>query len=202
MWIVVGPVDRWGCGAGRPGILRDVSPSEPSQAGFDVVVRRSSRRRKTVSAFLEHGRLVVAIPARFTLEQERHWVAQMSQRVARSTRRSQGCDTDLLERAETLAQQYLPSGARPVAVSWSSQQGKRWGSCTPMHGTIRLSDRLRTMPQWVQDYVLVHELAHLVVSGHGQEFWAIVNAYPRTERARGFLEGVSYREAHGLQELT
>jgi predicted metal-dependent hydrolase len=33
----------------------------------------------------------------------------------------------------------------------------------------------------------VHELAHLVHASHGPEFWALVNRYPKTERARGYL---------------
>ena len=70
-------------------------------------------------------------------------------------------------------------------------QERRWGSCTPSTGTIRLSDRLREMPSYVVDYVLVHELVHLLVPGHGPDFWALVARYPLTERARGFLDGVS-----------
>jgi predicted metal-dependent hydrolase len=45
------------------------------------------------------------------------------------------------------------------------------------------------MPAWVIDYVLLHELAHLIEQGHGPRFWDLLGAYPRTERARGFLEG-------------
>jgi hypothetical protein len=67
----------------------------------------------------------------------------------------------------------------------------RWGSCTPADGTIRVSERLREMPGWVLDYVLVHELAHLLVPGHGADFWELVGRYPRAERARGYLEGVA-----------
>jgi hypothetical protein len=70
-------------------------------------------------------------------------------------------------------------------------QGSRWGSCTPSDGTIRLSSRLQGMPPWVVDYVLLHELAHLAVPGHGPRFWALLESYPRTERARGYLEGVA-----------
>jgi hypothetical protein len=76
-------------------------------------------------------------------------------------------------------------------VRWVDNQGSRWGSCTPSDRTIRLSSRLQGMPPWVVDYVLLHELAHLAVPGHGPRFWALLEAYPRTERARGYLEGVA-----------
>jgi hypothetical protein len=65
----------------------------------------------------------------------------------------------------------------------------RWGSCTPANRTIRISSRLKQMPEWVLDYVLVHELAHLLVAAHDASFWALVDRYERTERARGYLEG-------------
>ncbi len=89
---------------------------------------------------------------------------------------------------------YLGGRAAATSVRWSSNQGRRWGSCTVGEGTIRLSDRLRGMPAWVTDYVLLHELTHLLHAGHGPEFWAELEAYPRTERARGFLEGYAFAE--------
>jgi hypothetical protein len=67
----------------------------------------------------------------------------------------------------------------------------QWASCTPAEGTIRMSRRLASLPDWVADYVLLHELAHLLEPGHGPRFWALVQRYPRTERARGYLDGVS-----------
>lgn len=165
-----------------------------------VEVRRSHRRRKTVSAFLERGRLVVAIPARFSLAQEQHWVSEMTRRIGNAERRRQPSATELQQRAAALARSYLPDGLMPSSVTWAANQGKRWGSCTPAQRTIRISRRLQTMPDWVLDYVLVHELAHLVVPGHGPAFWEIVNAYPRTERARGFLAGVDFGSARGQSE--
>ena len=77
----------------------------------------------------------------------------------------------------------------------------RWGSCTPLDGTIRLSSRLREMPTWVLDYVVVHELVHLLVPGHGAQFWELVDRYPRTERARGYLEGVAAAAHLDLSEF-
>jgi predicted metal-dependent hydrolase len=157
-----------------------------------VEVRRSARRVRTVTAFRENGRTVVAIPARFTPAQEREWVRRMVSKLEAQDRRRRPSDERLAKRATELSRRYLGGQARPVSVAWSSNQGRRWGSCTPSEGTIRISDRVRGMPPWVLDYVLVHELAHLVHHGHGPEFWAAVSAYPRTERARGFLEGYAF----------
>ena len=83
----------------------------------------------------------------------------------------------------------------PSSVSWVGNQQHRWGSCTPSTGAIRLSDRLRRLPGWVVDYVLVHELAHLIEPSHSARFWSLVARYPQAERARGYLEG--YQAAGG-----
>lgn len=161
-----------------------------------VEVRRSARRRRTVSAFREAGTLVVAIPARFSKREEEQWVERMAERVRRGEERRRVSSDQLMARALELAEEYLPSGVRPASVAWVTNQNRRWGSCTPLSGTIRISHQVQGMPSWVLDYVLLHELAHLVVSDHSEKFWRIVDAYPRTERARGFLEGVSFSSSH------
>ena len=165
--------------------------------GAPVVVRRSARRRRTVAAFWENGTAVVAIPANFTKAQESEWVHRMLEKLRlQGVRRSSGAgrrrpatDAALASHAAELSGKYLAGRAVPSSVRWVSNQNSRWGSATPADGTIRLSDKLRTMPQWVIDYVLLHELAHHIEQGHGPAFWRLLEAYPRTERARGFLEG-------------
>jgi glycosyltransferase involved in cell wall biosynthesis len=97
---------------------------------------------------------------------------------------------DLLARARTLSAAYLDATAVPAAVRWVDNQNRRWGSCTPEDRTIRLSRRLAAMPDYVIDYVLLHELAHLVEPGHGPAFRALMARYPMLERAEGYLEGV------------
>jgi predicted metal-dependent hydrolase len=159
-----------------------------------VEVRRSRRRSRTVTAYREGGRTVVAIPARFTRAQEREWVRRMLDRLATQEQRRRPSDDQLVRRAAELSARYLGGRAVPSSVRWSGNQGRRWGSCTVGDGSIRISDRLRGMPSWVTDYVLLHELTHLLHAGHGPEFWAELEAYPRTERARGFLEGYSFAE--------
>jgi predicted metal-dependent hydrolase len=161
------------------------STSQPA-----VEVRRSARRRRTVSAYREGDRTVVMIPARMSTEEERRWVDVMLDKLAAQESKRMLGDAELAERAARLSEQYLGGRARPHTVRWVTNQNTRWGSCTPAEGSIRLSHRLRGMPEYVIDYVLLHELAHLLVPGHGARFWQLLDAYPRTERARGFLEGV------------
>ncbi|MGI8761221.1 MAG: M48 metallopeptidase family protein [Jatrophihabitantaceae bacterium] len=162
-------------------------------SGEVVEVRRSARRRRTVSAYRDGARIVVMIPARFTRAEEARWVGKMVARLApvAEPSRRRGGDVGLQRRAEQLSAQYLGGRAHPASVRWVAPMRTRWASCTPVDGTIRMSRRLQQLPSWVQDYVLVHELAHLLVPGHGLRFWALLESYPRTERARGYLDGVS-----------
>ncbi|MCU1455835.1 MAG: putative metal-dependent hydrolase [Acidimicrobiales bacterium] len=149
---------------------------------MDVEVIRSAKRRKTVQARLVGGRLELRIPGRMSAREEAHWVAEMTRRFRRAA------DTeriDLRTRAALLSRRHdLPVA---TSVRWVANQRHRWGSCTPSTGDIRISDRLAPWPEWVLDYVLVHELAHLVESGHGRAFNALVDRYPLAERARGYL---------------
>jgi predicted metal-dependent hydrolase len=183
-----------GCGRKKVGSVSGVSRSDGEQELVpdpQVEVRRSARRRRTVSAYRDGERTVVLIPARMSRAEEREWVAVMLERLAKQDRKLRPSDRDLLARATELSRAWLAGRAKPASVRWVGNQGSRWGSCTPVDRTIRLSSRLQGMPSWVVDYVLVHELAHLLVPGHGPDFWALVDEFPRTERARGYLEGVS-----------
>ena len=160
----------------------------------DVEVRRSRRRRRTVSAYRDGDRTVVLIPASFTAAEEAAWVERMLGRLAAGDTRRAGSDEGLGARAARLSGRYLGGHARPSSVRWVSTMGRRWASCTPADGTIRVSDRLRDVPDHVLDYVLLHELAHLLVPGHGPAFWRLLASYPRVERARGFLDGLAHAE--------
>ncbi|MGY2085016.1 M48 metallopeptidase family protein [Blastococcus sp. SYSU DS0539] len=183
-----------------PGTTRDSTAlPEPADDGV-VEVRRSTRRRRTVTAYREMGRTVVLIPAAFSPAEEQRWVAQMVAKLRtreERRKRSLGGDTELLARARALSAEHLDDLADPASVRWVDNQHRRWGSCTPADRTIRLSSRLRSMPEYVVDYVLVHELVHLLEPGHDERFWALVARYPRAERARGFLEGVELANTAG-----
>jgi len=163
-----------------------------------IEVRRSRRRRRTVSAYRDGGRTIVLIPSRFSADEERTWVEAMMRKLAAGDKRRRPSDEQLLDRAVDLSQRYLGGLAQPVSIAWVTNQSSRWGSCTPADGTIRVSVRLKGMPRWVLDYVILHELSHLLQPGHGREFWSLLESYPRTERARGYLEG--FAAATGLEQ--
>jgi predicted metal-dependent hydrolase len=159
-----------------------------------VEVRRSQRRRRTVSAYRDGGRVVVLIPDQFSRAEETEWVDKMLARLAAREQRARRTDRELARRARRLITRYLTEYAQtvaPASIRWVENQTGRWGSCTPADGTIRISHRIQEMPDWVIDYVLLHELAHLVVPSHNTRFWQLVGRYPKAERARGYLEGIS-----------
>lgn len=139
--------------------------------------------------------MIVFIPGWMSESEERRWVDEMVARIERSEekRRSPARkgDAALLRRSMELSRRHLDGKAVPVSVRWVPPMRTRWASCTPDDATIRVSERLRDVPAWVVDYVLVHELAHLLEPGHDKAFWAWVHRYPRTERAMGYLEGLS-----------
>ena len=116
----------------------------------------------------------------------------------RMRRRTDSSAIDVAARARRLARDYqLP---RPASVRWVDNMRQRWGSCTPEDGTVRVSSRLAAYPSWVLDYVLVHELAHLVQANHSPAFWRLVSRYPLTERARGYLIAIGMEGEAGPGE--
>ena len=168
----------------------------------EVEVRRSRRRTRTVSAYRRDGRVIVMIPDRFTRAEEAEWVTTMLERLEKSERRRQRTDDQLVRRARELCHEFLFDKVEPTSVRWVDNMTTRWASCTTNSGEIRLSDRLQPLPAWVVDYVLLHELAHLIEPNHNKRFWHWVDRYPRAERAKGYLEGVAHAAALDIPPCT
>lgn len=150
-----------------------------------------------MTAFREGEKIVVLVPQRMTRAQEQDLIPGLVDRLLarEAKRRTPASDAELAERAQDLARSLLDpllaAPLKPASVRWVTNQNTRWGSCTLATREIRISHRLAEMPAWVTDYVLVHELVHLVESTHSARFWNLVAAYPQADRARGFLEGWS-----------
>ncbi|GAB4530014.1 MAG: M48 family metallopeptidase [Anaerolineae bacterium] len=155
---------------------------------MEVKVIRSKRRKKTVEARLESGVLVVRAPAAISDTQLNPIIEKLKARLEKRQRRRQlKSDASLEARASELNKRYFDGKLTWSSIRYVTNQNKRFGSCTPSQGSIRISHRLERMPAWVRDYVIVHELAHLVEPNHSRAFWEMVNRYPKTERARGYL---------------
>src|SRR5712692_235881 len=160
---------------------------------MNVEVIRSKRRTRTISAAVRGDTLVVTIPARLSAAQEREWVKRMQDRVERARRKAaRNRDDELFARAQRLNMRHFDGQLAFTGIIYADNQRTLHGSCTPSTGLIRISRRLSALPRWVEDYVIVHELSHLVYSGHGPRFWELVNRYPLAERARGYLMALGY----------
>lgn len=153
-----------------------------------IKITRSARRRRTITARrLPDGSIEVLAPADISDAALAPVVERLTARLQKRAERERLSDDGLERRAQQLNRLYFGGRLRWRSIVYVTNQRRRLGSCTPSEGTIRLSDRLATLPAWVRDYVIVHELAHLEQPNHSQAFWDLVNRYPLTERARGYL---------------
>jgi predicted metal-dependent hydrolase len=167
---------------------------------WPVEVVRSKRRRKTVSAELKNGMLVVRAPAMMSDKELAPIIEKLQTRLAKRVQKLPLSDEELETRAQRLNQKYFNGRLHWQSIRFVTNQNSRYGSCTPSLGTIRLSHKLAKMPKWVLDYVIMHELAHLEEANHSAQFWDLVYAYPMTERARGYLMAVGLENVSGEVE--
>lgn len=159
---------------------------EPSEHPAPIRIIASPRRRRTVSARMVGGVIELRVPSWMGEAERQRWATQMRERVERQLRRAKPTDERLEERARELNRLYFDGRLAWASVAFAEQRS-RWGSCTFTAGVIRISSRAAGLPRFVLDYLLMHELAHLEVAGHGPRFWKLVERYPLTERARGYL---------------
>jgi predicted metal-dependent hydrolase len=164
-----------------------------------VRVTASSRRRRTVAARFVDGVLEVRVPAWMGTAERARWAERMRARIERQVRRAGPTDAQLERRAAVLNHRYFEGRLRWNSLAYA-QQERRWGSCSPDAAVIRISSRAAGLPAWVLDYLLVHELAHLEVASHGPRFWSLVERYPLTERARGYLIALDHQAGRDESE--
>lgn len=160
---------------------------------MNVEVKRSRKRKKTVQAAFREGRMIVQIPSWMSKEEERRTVEDMKKKLtARIEKKELEKKEDLKTRAEQINCKYFNGSLKIDSVEFTGSQKSRFASCNYRKGRIRISSRLSKAPHWVMDYILIHELAHLIHPNHSKAFWESVYRYPLTERARGYLIALSH----------
>ena len=164
-------------------------------------VIRSSRRKRTLHAYRQNGVIEIHIPDRLSRRQEFEVIPEMIDLVLKRENRLRKSDGALLELSDLLLAEFLPEfNERPISVTWRVMR-ERWGSCTTVDKTIRISERLNTAPDYALRYVLFHELIHLRIAGHGDDFHELLARYPEKGRAEAFLEGYEAGSSGSPEEI-
>lgn len=163
-------------------------PSLPSDLPAYRVIRKE-RRRRSISAFRQGGVIEIHIPAKMSRRQEIEIIPEMISMVLRRESRSRKTDLQLFQMGVELMLEYLPDfDVQPASINWRSMS-ERWGSCTTVDRTIRISDRLVGSPAYVLNYIIFHELIHLQVPNHDSDFYNYLSRYADATKAEAFLEG-------------
>ena len=166
----------------------------PGISEGEIVVLRSKRRKKSISAYRQGGRIIISIPARMSKADERSVIPEMIAKIRAQEADESPSETILLNRVNELLDLYAPEiPQRPKSINWRVMR-ERWGSCTSVDATIRISDRLKGAPGFALDYVLFHEAIHLHHFDHGPEFKAVLARFPDEGRAEAYLEGFEAAE--------
>ena len=195
----------------QPLLPFDAPNKEPRIPNPDLLFLRHPRARRYVIRVGDDGVVRVTMPrwgskrqAREFADSERAWINKQLARLEaqRAQRIVVGCVDVDRERdceARSRAKRELPArlfelaarhGLTVTRVSVRNQRW-RWGSCNRA-GHICLNWRLITMPDWVRDYVLIHELMHLKRMDHSPKFWKLVAAAcPEYEAARRWLRNAA-----------
>jgi len=168
--------------------------SLPGIGEGEIIVIRSARRKRNISAYRQGGKIVVSIPARLSKYDERSVVPEMVAKIRAQEAARTFDESALSTRIDQLLSQYAPEiHERPTSVSWRTMH-ERWGSCTNVDGTIRISSRLQGRPAYVLDFVLFHEAIHLRFGDHGGEFTSTLARFPAQSRAQAYLDGYEAAE--------
>jgi len=153
-----------------------------------VVVKKSVKRKKTIAGRLKNGTLTVLAPQDISDKQLQKVIENFKIRFEkRHKKQVLNRGNELPKRAEMLNKKYFNGELYFNKISYSVDQKKKLGVCYSDTKTILINACLKDMPQWVEDYVIVHELAHLKHPNHSKDFWKAVRKYPKTERAIGYL---------------
>ena len=173
-------------------ITGDIEQTLPGIDEGEIIVIRSKRRKRNISAFRQGGKIVISIPARLTKAEEREIVPEMIAKIR--SKEVAAPESELMKMADELLTTFAPEIAiRPAIVNWRAMN-ERWGSCTSVDRSIRLASKLQRAPKYVLEFVLYHEAIHLQHADHGPEFYQFLHRYPRHLEAEAFLAGFEFAD--------
>ena len=162
----------------------------------EIVVIRSTRRKRNIAAYRQGSQIIVSIPARLSKADERSVVPEMVAKI-RAAEAARTIDESILSsRTVDLLAKWAPEiTERPTSVTWKRAMNERWGSCTSVDGTIRISERLQSVPAYVLDFILFHEGIHLRFGDHGSQFQGVIARFPKADLAQAYLDGYEAAES-------
>jgi len=171
-------------------------------AGYEIKVIRSDKRRKTISARIQKNIMFVYAPKTISDAELNKVIDNFTRRFQRR-KLKRGLDEthDLKPAFKQLNSIYFNNSLNVESIEYTANQDRIFGSCNSKTGKIRISHRLAQMPLWVRDYVIIHEMAHLVESNHSKAFWDIVYRYKLAERAIGYLIAKGFDLEEGQSDI-
>jgi len=155
---------------------------------MEVKIIRSRRRKRTIGARLVKDELLVSAPLAISQERLDKIIADFKIKFTRKKLKEElDRKQNLIDIARKLNEKYFQNKLKVNSIEYVTGQSSKFGCCNYRDANIRISHRIGLMPEWVRDYVIIHELAHLIEPNHSRAFWDIVRRYKLAERARGYL---------------
>ena len=182
-------------GRAPAGGRRDAAPLEELVFvdEFEVWILRKRIKNINLRVKPPDGRIEVSAPLRVDtsfvrafVRETRDWIRKQQERIAASPQgRAAAASPDEVAQWREVVQAFVP----PLIAKWEPIMGvkagkiayrnmtSRWGSCQPSTGRICINVRLALYPPECLEYVVVHELCHLLERGHGPRFHALMDAF-------------------------
>lgn len=155
---------------------------------MEIKITRSEKRKSTIGARIKNGIMYVNAPVDIPDIKLQKIIEKFKLRFEKKKLKRELSKThNLMEILQRLNERYFEGKIQVNSIEYSANQDKKFGCCNCKARIIRISHQLAQMPDWVRDYVIIHEMAHIIEPNHSDSFWDIVNRYKLAERARGYL---------------
>ena len=159
---------------------------------FEVWILRKRIKNINLHVKPPDGRIEVSAPLRVDtsfvrafVREKRDWILRQQKRIAVSPQGRAAASPDEVAQWREVVQAFVPSliakwepimGVKAGKIAYRNMTS-RWGSCQPSTGRICINVRLALYPPECLEYVVVHELCHLLERGHGPRFHALMDAF-------------------------